>query len=763
MKKVTLFLILLGFFSLKGFSEVNLPEESVKPSPYFFIPNSDASIDQFPLLETKAKVNISGVIAYVELTQVYKNEGKRAIEAIYVFPLSTKSAIHSMKMEIGERTIIAKIEERKLAQRHYIQAKKEGKLVSLLEQQRPNVFQMKVANIMPKDIVEVTVNYTELLIPEDGVYEFVFPTVVGPRYSGELTDPTEKDDWIESPYLHQGTEPSYNFDITVNIKTGLPISKIKVVSHKVDIDFKSENEAVIRLAKEEKKGGNKGGNKDFILRYVLKGKNIQTGLLLYPVEEEKFFLLMAQPPQKITLSDIPPREYLFIVDVSGSMYGFPLEVSKALIKRIINNLREKDYFNILFFSGGSKVLSDEPLPATFENKLKAISMLEAQRGGGGTRILSALRRALSLKKKEGLSRIIVIATDGYVAVEKEVFDLIRENLNKANFFAFGIGKGVDRYLIEGIARVGRGVPFIATDEKEAKLKAEKFLEYIKSPVLTDIKVEFEGFSAYDVEPSKVGDLFYEKPIVIFGKYKTAKGKIKITGKTPKGDFEKIIEVGSFKEDKENIALKYLWAREKLAQLSDYRKVGVDTKEEIIKLGLKYSLMTEFTSFIAIDTIKRETGEVVTVKQPLPLPEGVSDYAVEGKGIGGGFLGELYNMKAPPLAFEKEEIARSKWEAISKKELGQVYLKGGRFTQKLSMEKIENLLSPLKKTLGELFKKWELKEITIVLKIEGGRLINIEVKAYQGKGYEKEKLEPVLKKIKFPQDFTGKIEIELEYI
>ena len=174
-------------------------------------------------------------------------------------------------------------------------------------------------------------------------------------------------------------------------------------------------------------------------------------------------------------------------------------------------------------------------------------------------------------------------------------------------------------------------------------------------------------------------------------------------------------------------------------------------------------MTEFTSFIAIDTIRRETGEVVTVKQPLPLPEGVSDYAVGGKRIGGGFLGGLYNMKAPSFTFEKEEIARRGWEAISKKELGQVYLKGGRFTQKLSMEKVEKLLSPLKKTLGELFKKWELKEITIVLKIEGGKLINIEVKAYQGKGYEKEKLEPVLKKIKFPQDFTGKIEIELEYI
>ncbi|MCK5552713.1 MAG: trypsin, partial [Deltaproteobacteria bacterium] len=329
-------------------------------SPYFFVQSDDASLDPFPLLETKAEVNIAGVIADIQLTQVYKNEGKRTIEAIYVFPLGPKSAIHAMRMSIGTRVIEAEIEERAMAKMIYEKAKGEGKVASLLEQQRPNVFQMKVANIMPGDVVEVIVDYTELLVPEDGIYEFVFPTVVGPRYSEKKEKGAkDHDTWIKSPYLHEGEEPTYSFDMDVNIRTGIPLAKVWVPSHKVKVR-RDLGEAEIHLSPEEEKGG----NRDFILRYTFQGETIQSGLLLYPGKEEKFFLLMLQPPERVTLDAVPPREYVFIVDVSGSMHGFPLGVSKALIGEIIGDLRGEDYFNILFFAGGSKVLSPHPLRPT---------------------------------------------------------------------------------------------------------------------------------------------------------------------------------------------------------------------------------------------------------------------------------------------------------------------------------------------------------------------------------------------------------------
>jgi Ca-activated chloride channel family protein len=205
-------------------------------SPYFFVQSDDVSLDPFPLLGTKAKVNIAGVIADIELTQIYKNDGNRTIEAIYVFPLGTKSAIHAMRMRIGTRIIEAKIEERAMAKAIYEKAKGEGKVASLLEQERPNVFQMKVANIMPGDVVKVTVNYTELLVPEDGIYEFVFPTVVGPRYC-EKKDSEAKghDKWIKTPYLHEGEGSPYTFDIEVNIRAGVPLGKVRKKEEEIEI------------------------------------------------------------------------------------------------------------------------------------------------------------------------------------------------------------------------------------------------------------------------------------------------------------------------------------------------------------------------------------------------------------------------------------------------------------------------------------------------------------------------------------------------
>jgi Ca-activated chloride channel family protein len=752
------FIVIIGLLSfILPFTASYGAEKAKVLSPYFFVQSEDPTVDPFPLLETKAKVDIAGVIAEIELTQVYKNEGKRTIEAIYCFPLGTKSAIHAMRMKIGDRIIEATIEERAAAKRIYDQAKQDGKVASLLEQERPNVFQMKVANIMPGDRVEVRVNYTELLVPEKGTYEFIFPTVVGPRYSDKKAENAkDHDTWLKTPYLHEGQEPPYAFDITATLRTGIPLSNVWVPSHKVAVQ-KEGDRAEIKLAPEEKKGG----CKDFILRYTLQGERIQSGLLLYPGEEENFFLLMLQPPKRVTVDEIPPREYVFIVDVSGSMHGFPLEVSKTLITGIIQNLRKKDYFNILFFAGGSEVLSPHPLQATKENVRKAIAMLQGQRGSGGTEILPALQRALSLEKKEGLSRIIVTATDGYVAVEKDAFDLIREKLNEANFFAFGIGSSVNRYLIEGMARAGRGEPFVVTNQQEATQAAKRFADYINAPLLTDIEVSFQGFDAYDVEPPTLPDLFAQRPLILFGKYRDASGKIRVRGKTVGRDYKKTILVSTQVEDKGNAALEYLWAREKIARLDDYGKIGVDVKDEVTKLGLRYHLMTQYTSFVAVDTIVRDTGEVVTVKQPLPLPEGVTDYAVGDKGR---------TLQAAPMAYlgkglVMHEAAADCCASGEKSELPlpQIYLMGGKLPAGMTMGEVEQALSPVKGDLEQLFQQWSLTKAIVLLTVKQGKVTAVQVKSYQGTGYKKEVLEKVLQKIAFASSVKGTIEVELQYM
>jgi Ca-activated chloride channel family protein len=599
-------------------------------SPYFLIKSHDPNVDRLPLKSTHAEVHISGVIADVNVTQVYKNEGKKPLEAIYVFPASTKAAVYGMKMTIGERTITANIREREQARHEYNQAKQAGKSASLLEQHRPNVFQMNVANILPSDVIKVELKYTELLIPTDKVYEFAYPTVVGPRYVDQQSDETgPADTWTSNPYLRQGEPPTYMFNMAVHIAAGLPIKDIACTSHKTRIDYKSPSFATINLDPSE----NQGGNRDFILKYRLAGNKIQTGLLLFEGENEKFFLLMMQPPKKVKKHQIPPREYIFIVDVSGSMHGFPLNISKKLLKDLISNLRPTDRFNVLLFAGGSRLMAEQSLPATSQNITRAINTIERQRGGGGTRLLPALQKALSLSKTEGFSRSIVIATDGYVSVEAKVFDLMRKNLGDANMFAFGIGSSVNRHLIEGMARIGMGEPFVITKPDQALITAKKFRKLIESPVLTGIKVDFGKFKAYDVEPPSIPDVLADRPVIVFGKWRGSPlGTISLQGYTGKHRFLKKIDVSKTKALELNSALRYLWARHRIALLADYNRLNKQDNrvKEVTNLGLTYNLLTAYTSFVAVDTqIRVQDGQTVTVKQVLPLPQGVSDHAVGG--------------------------------------------------------------------------------------------------------------------------------------
>ncbi len=648
-------------------------------SPYFFVKSDDPNLDALPLKSTSAEVRISGVIADVKVTQTYRNQGKKTLEAIYVFPASTRAAVYGMRMRIGERTIVAEIQKRDEARRTYEQAKQQGKSASLLEQQRPNVFQMNVANILPGDEIQTELQYTELIVPTDGTYEFVYPTVVGPRYSNQpagSAPPSEA--WVANPYLHQGEKPPYTFDMSAHLSAGMPIQDVTCSSHPVDIQFADASRADVRL----KKGETASGNRDFILKYRLAGKQIQSGLLLYEGEKENFFLLTMQPPERVTAKEIPPREYVFIVDVSGSMHGFPLDVSKNLLKNLMQGLRGKDSFNVLLFSGGSSLLSERSLPATPENLRRAIDLLDRQRGGGGTELLPALERALALPRTEGTARVFVIATDGYVAVETESFDLLQRKIGQASFFSFGIGSSVNRFLIEGLARAGAGESFVVTKPAEAAAKAEELRKLIESPVLTQIKLSLGSFDAYDLEPTGIPDLFSEKPIVVTGKWRGRPGgRLTLNGSGGAGPHQQSVDVSNTKPDARHSAIQYLWARSRIARIADYNLVKPDDERThlVTSLGLQYHLLTAYTSFVAVDSLVRNKGgDQTTITQPLPLPEGVSDYAVGGamgppsSGAGRAMrlgVGAAPSMAPPPPtapAMETERTRDSSSEIASPK-------------------------------------------------------------------------------------------------
>lgn len=602
-------------------------------APYFIIQSEDGdtSIDYFPLKSTDVTTNINGIIAETYVVQTYVNEGDKPINARYVFPTSSTVTVHGMKMEIGNHIVTAQIKEKEEAKEEYEEAKSEGKSASLLEQKRPNVFTMDVANIMPGDTARMELHYTEMITSVEGIYEFVFPTVVGPRYVTEepAAPGADKEGWTSSPYLPNGTVPDSEYHITVNLSTGVPIADVSCKSHEISIEKNGDSQATIALANPE----DYAGNRDFILKYKLTSETVQSGLMLTSSGDENYFLLTVQPPKRFTPDDIPPREYIFVLDISGSMYGYPLDTAKALIRNLVANLKETDKFNLVLFEDDTYLLAAKSLPANSKNVAIAMKLIDDQEGGGGTSLLPALTEAITIPMDQDFARSVVIITDGYISNESEIYDLINENMGTASFFSFGIGCSVNDYLIKGIAQCGFGEAFTVTDSEDAEDYAERFRTYIESPLLTGITVDYGGFEVYDVATATPSILYAQKPLVLFGKWRgEPSGTITVSGQTGSEHYVQEIPVSDVAVDTENEAVRYLWARTKLDQLAGFGSTRNDdsVKEEITQLGLDYNMTTPYTSFIAVvEEVRNPQGDSQDVNQALPLPLHVSNLAVGG--------------------------------------------------------------------------------------------------------------------------------------
>jgi Ca-activated chloride channel family protein len=601
-------------------------------APYFVVEGGAPGVETLPLKRTEVEATIVGVIADVRVMQVYRNEGSTPIDARYVFPASTRAAVYALRLRVGDRAVDARIREKQQARREFDQARSEGRSASLLEQKRPNVMQMAIANVLPGDEIAVDLRYTESIVPTDGTYRFVFPTVVGPRYNGgfsadgEASESHKAEGWVAQPTLPQGKRSNATFALSATIRSPLPIATIGSPTHALQASGEGSREVHIGLPADAAHA-----DRDVVIDYALAGRAIDAGLLVHEGPDANYFLLLAQPPARVQAAEIVPREYVFIVDVSGSMNGFPLATAKTLLRELIGRLQPTDTFNVIPFAGGHSLLHPASVPATAQNVERAIRFLDGQNGSGGTELLPALRTALSMPADDGRARSFVVVTDGYVTIEKEAFELVRASLGKANLFAFGIGSSVNRMLIEGLARAGKGEPFFVLNAQQAEAEAARLRVMIEEPLLTRIRVKFDGFDAYDVDPPQVPDLFARRPIVVTGRFRgKARGRIEIEGLAAGGAVLLPIDVERAAVRDDTPALRYLWARGRIAELGDFNRLGRDDEavREITRLGLAHNLLTDYTSFIAVDQVVRNPGGSATpVEQPLPLPQGVSNLAV----------------------------------------------------------------------------------------------------------------------------------------
>ncbi len=583
-------------------------------TPYFQVIGADATrIERLPLLQTQADVDIVGTIAAVELRQTFENRGQVPIEAVYVFPASLRAAVNGLTMRIGERVVRGVIREKEAARTDYAEAKAAGRNTALLEQHGEGIFRMRLANILPGDRIEVALQYTELLQPREGVYEFFLPTTFG---SGDHADRAAGQTASSAAEV-----TDYSFGLAAKLAGPLPFARIESPSHRVAVQRADPRHATLAFADDEAKAM----TRDFVLRFGYAGDDIAGGLLLYPGRDENFFLLTLQPPASVHPEQVPAREYIFVVDVSGSMTGAPLDLAKLVLRELLAGMRPQDRFNVLLFAGGSRVLGEQgSLTGTPQNRQRALSLIDNNDASGGTDLLQALERVYALPRSAGMARSIVVVTDGVIPAGDAVSRLIRSRLNDASVFAFGVGASVDKGVIQRIARAGTGEAVMIENLDEGTPQAQAFRRYIEQPLLTDVRAIFEGFDAYDVSPTPLPDLFAQRPIVLIGKYRgAAQGQIRLQGHGGRGPYEASVDVAAGTASALNAPLRTLWARSVLADRLDRGAdatavAQAEQKADITRLGLDYSLLTPYTSFVAVDEVVRTQEASTRVDQPTPL-------------------------------------------------------------------------------------------------------------------------------------------------
>ncbi len=614
-----------------------------------------------PLLHTDVDAEISATIADVQLTQTFGNPFDEPIEATYLFPLPDDAAVDDMWMQVDDQLVVAEIHEKRQAEEIYEEAKAEGKTAALLTQWRPNTFTQHVANIPPGGRIDVAIHLVQPLKYRDGGYEWVFPTVVGPRFTpvDGTGDPNEDGAELAEAFMAEVTDgPAGNsLDVFVWIDAGVPILEVTSPSHEIEASWEHETLVDVALAEDDRRP-----NKDITVRWQVAGGTPDLALLPYrdpAFSEDGYFLLVVQPPDPGVLyqSEIQPKEMVFVVDTSGSMSGFPMQAAKDVMKHAIDGMNPEDSFAILEFSSTVSSMAFEPLPNTVSNRARGRAFVDTFHGSGGTYMLPGIQAALDLQGDPAVTREVFLLTDGEISNDRQVLSMVEQHLDASRLFPLGIGSSPNRALLEGMARVGRGhAEFIRPDGDTAEAVA-RFYDRIRSPLLTEVEIDLDGLSTFDLTPDPLPDLYAGQPIVVLGRYEHGgRGTVRVRGLLRGEEVEYSWPVELPAIERSHAAVASLWARRNVAELELLQLDG-DTEaitEEIVQLCLEHRIVSRHTSFVAVlqEPLPGVNGPAKPVRVPRELPEMVDYMGVFGPTAGGGASESLGGLQGSSLGSQQ---------------------------------------------------------------------------------------------------------------
>jgi Ca-activated chloride channel family protein len=570
-----------------------------------------------PVASMDVRLTVSGPIVRGRVVQTFENPTAEILDAEYVFPLPEGAAVDGLTLQVGDRRFVGEIQEKEDARRTYERAKAEGKGAGLVQQDRPDIFRTRVANIPPHASIVVHLDTIDEAEWSAGTFSTVFPTTITARYApggSTACDPSQQETAARGPLVA----------LHATIDAGLPLASVVSPSHRVRTTSRGSSSEI------EVGDGKVPADRDFVLRWTPKtGDAPVAGGLIEERADGRFGLAMLVPPQlEEAGAGSFPTQTVFVVDVSGSMAGPSLAQAKAALEVALDRLRPGDTFTLIKFDSENVAYAErfiEAGPGAIDAAKRWVSNLTA---GSGTEILPALLRALDLSEggdPHVLKRVILI-TDGAVSNEDQVVAEVGRHLGGTRLHIVGIGHAPNRWLMKELARAGRGTFESIGTIADVQSKTVELLTRTERAVITDVTLEWDGARPLDAGPDPVPDLYAGEPLVVTARFDPAQPlpKLRVWGRAPGGPVTMDVDFARASRD---AGIGTRWARARIASLEQSRVHGADpvvVRADVLDLAKRFSLVTAYTSFVVVadesyviegDSCEGEDGK---------LPQGGSD-------------------------------------------------------------------------------------------------------------------------------------------
>ncbi|MBN1306734.1 MAG: VWA domain-containing protein [Chitinispirillaceae bacterium] len=636
--------ILLAF-TLNGQS-ILFPVDSVK-GPLCIVIDSvtKAALPLSPKSSTYNVVITDG-LAQITLTQLFVNDFGIVKDIAYVFPLPHEAAVHAMTMEYRDSIYSAVIYEKQEAQQIYDSIVKIGGVAALLLQDRPNVFQQRIANIAFNDSAWIQIKLTMPLEYDNGLYELAIPTMVAERYQSENASAVLSSGRLWNPPPDRDGQ---TLQINVLLQTGFSISQLQSPTHPLvisEIDAvrpELEARSVIDKSADLDLPYNRGAllqqaatypNRDFVLRFsraeaeldFTLASTFDTSLNI------GYFYSTIFPDTSLFTGDRSKLDVVILVDVSGSQSGWPLAKEKEIADAILDKLTPSDRFTVLSFNTAVSWCfgSSQSVEASGVNIANACEFISRLSATGGTNLLAGVQAALGIESGEGFSRFFVFLTDGFITNETAILDAITNHPTAPTVFTFGAGNNLNRYFLDEAAKVGNGVSTEITENEAVAPIVDAVWEKIESPQLQDISIAMSGLDETQLILPQGNMLYKGTPVTVFGVYREGGAHtVTIAGSRNDEPVTLIKEISLASTPTANSMVPQVWARWMIRKLRIEEGTGTSNRNHIIELSKQYQVLSDYTAFLAISP-----GEATEENR-------IGQYtAVETKAAAGDVLAEV---------------------------------------------------------------------------------------------------------------------------